>query len=150
MTFTTDTMQGVALVPRVPRYVKKYVEFFADLTLQGMVVDMGVLQDVGSQTTAHSLFFSPTEYEFQQYPASLLAAAIVAAARRALSIRPLWCQSLTTLVGYSQLDIADVFSHVWKYYLECFPAEGAAADKAHASHATPTNVTAFAGELDEE
>ena len=35
MIFTTDTMQGVALIPKVPRYVKKYVEFFADLTLQG-------------------------------------------------------------------------------------------------------------------
>lgn len=36
MIFTTDTMQGVPLIPKVPRYVKKYVEFFADLTLQGV------------------------------------------------------------------------------------------------------------------
>ena len=35
MIFTTDTMQGVPLIAKVPRYVKKYVEFFADLTLQG-------------------------------------------------------------------------------------------------------------------
>lgn len=123
MIFTTDTMQGVPLIPKVPRYVKKYVEFFADLTLQ--------------------------EYAFQRYLPSKLAAAIVAASRRALSIRPLWNKALTELVGYSQLDIADVFTHVWKYYLECFPTEGAAADKAHAPFPTPTNVTAMVEDLDE-
>lgn len=111
--FTSDTMQGVSLIPKVPRYVKKYVEFFADLTLQ--------------------------EYAFKQYRPSLLSAAIVAASRRALSIRPLWTQALTDLVGYNQVQLAEVFTHVWEYYLECFPAEGAAAD---ASHATANDVMA--------
>lgn len=116
--FNTDRMQGMPLIEKVPRYVQKYVEFFADLTLQ--------------------------EYEFKEYCPSLLAAAIVAASRRALSIRPLWNDQLTELVGYNQEQIADAFTRVWRYYLECFPDEGAAAD---ASHAVETTDDVIGGSL---
>mgnify|MGYP003876034471 FL=1 len=146
MIFTTDTMQGVPLIPKVPRYVKKYVEFFADLTLQGVWLWSNQLC---TSALTDCVDDPPPEYAFQRYLPSKLAAAIVAASRRALSIRPLWNKALTELVGYSQLDIADVFTHVWKYYLECFPTEGAAADKAHAPFPTPTNVTAMVEDLDE-
>ena len=59
--FTDDSMMGRPLVAKVPRYIVKYTDFFTDMCQQ--------------------------EYQFYCYPPSLLAAAIVLAARRALNIR---------------------------------------------------------------
>lgn len=55
MIFTTDTMQGVPLIAKVPRYVKKYVEFFADLTLQGTYIPSpaGRCLRAGARRDAH-------------------------------------------------------------------------------------------------
>lgn len=56
--------------------------------------------------------------------------------------RPLWNDELTKLVGYSQEDIADCFSKVWAFYIECFPSEASTADAVHAQYAqSPDGVT---------
>jgi hypothetical protein len=60
LVFTNDTIAGRPLVPKVPRYVVKYTNFFTDMCQQ--------------------------DYSFARYPPSLLAAAIVVASRRALNI----------------------------------------------------------------
>ena len=106
--FEDDTFQGRPLVDKVPRYVQKYAEFFADLCLQ--------------------------DYAFQRYEPSLLAAAIITASRKALHIagapgaeagangsRGLWRPELTALTGTSELAMAPVMDHLWKHYLRCFP-----------------------------
>ena len=60
MLFHSDRMGERPLIAKVPRYFKKYMDFFVDLCQQ--------------------------EFAFQQYSPSMLAAAIVAASRRALRI----------------------------------------------------------------
>lgn len=92
------------MISKVPKYLRKYVDFFADLCLQ--------------------------DYSFQQYPPSILAAGIVAASRRALNVRPVWCPALSELVRYTEDEVADCFRHIWGYYVESFPVEAAAADAA--------------------
>lgn len=94
--FTTDRMQGKKLVEKVPRYMKKYGDFFADLCLQ--------------------------EYSFQQYPSSLLAAAVVMASRRALAIVPYWCPELSALAEYKEETVTPVYEHIWRYYQMSFPS----------------------------
>ena len=119
--FEDDTFQARPVVDKVPRYVQKYAEFFADLCLQ--------------------------DYAFQRYEPSLLAAAIITASRKALHIagpcgsgsgsegpggaaggvaganssRGLWRPELTSLTGTSELAMAPVMDHLWKHYLRCFP-----------------------------
>lgn len=95
VTFQDDTWQERSLIEKIPKYVKKYAEFFCNLTLQ--------------------------EYAFQQYLPSHLAAAILLASRVALQLQPRWRPELTRLTGYEQKDIMDVFTHVWSYYEEQFP-----------------------------
>ena len=63
------------------------------------------------------------EYSFQQYPPSLLAAAIVLAARKAINIRPLWCAALEPVLGYSEAACAGAFAHVWDNYSLLFPED---------------------------
>jgi Cyclin, C-terminal domain len=67
------------LVNKVTRYMKKYVEFFANLCQQ--------------------------DYSFQRYLPSTIAAASVLAARRALCVQPLWRPELETL---SRCKLADI------------------------------------------
>lgn len=98
-TFEDDTWQGRALIEKIPKYVKKYAEFFCNLTLQ--------------------------EYSFQQYLPSQLAAAILLASRVALQLEPRWRPELARLTHYGENDIIDVFNHVWRYYEEQFPGHGA-------------------------
>ena len=93
--FEDDLMQGKALVEKVPRYVQKYAEFFADLCLQ--------------------------DYDFQRYPPSLLSAAILTASRKALHVSPLWRPELTALTGTAESEMAPVMEHLWRHYLDCFP-----------------------------
>jgi len=94
-TFQNDLWQNRALIEKIPKYVKKYAEFFCNLTLQ--------------------------EYAFQQYLPSHLAAAIILASRVALQLQPRWRPELVILTGYEELEIKDVFDHVWNYYEEQFP-----------------------------
>ena len=100
-TFQDDSWQGRALIEKIPKYVKKYAEFFCNLTLQ--------------------------EYSFQQYLPTHLAAAIILASRVALQLEPRWRPELARLTGYDELEIIDVFHHVWTYYEEQFPGHGSRA-----------------------
>jgi len=97
-TFNDDTWQGRSLIEKIPKYVKKYADFFCNLTLQ--------------------------EYSFQQYLPSLLGAAVILASRVALNIEPKWRPELVNLTGYNEVEITDAFHHVWSYYEEQFPGHG--------------------------
>jgi len=98
VTFEEDRWQGRKLIEKIPKYVKKYAEFFCNLTLQ--------------------------EYSFQKYDPSLLAAAIVMASRVALNVEPRWRPELTVLSGYEEADISECYEQVFKYYEEQFPDHG--------------------------
>merc|ERR1719491_2321944 len=97
-TFQSDSWQDRALIEKIPKYVKKYAEFFCNLTLQ--------------------------EYAFQQYLPSQLAAAILLASRVALQLQPRWRPELTTLTGQEESQIIHIFNHLWGYYEEQFPGHG--------------------------
>lgn len=96
--FKDDLWQGRPLIEKIPKYMKKYSEFFCNLTLQ--------------------------EYSFQQYLPSLLAAAILMASRVCINVHPKWRDELTLLTGYDESQILHVFDHVWKYFEEQFPGHG--------------------------
>ena len=96
--FVDDTWQGRTLIPKIPKYVKKYGEFFCNLTLQ--------------------------DYSFQQYLPSELAAASILASRVALQLEPRWRPELVRLTGYEESEILHIFHHVWSYYEEQFPGHG--------------------------
>uniref|UniRef100_A0A7S3QJF9 Cyclin N-terminal domain-containing protein n=1 Tax=Chaetoceros debilis TaxID=122233 RepID=A0A7S3QJF9_9STRA len=96
--FQDDTWQDRNLIEKIPKYVKKYADFFCNLTLQ--------------------------EYSFQQYLPSELAAAILLASRVALQLQPRWRPELTTLTGQEESQIIHIFNHLWGYYEEQFPGHG--------------------------
>lgn len=96
--FIDDTWQGRHLIPKIPRYIKKYAEFFCNLALQ--------------------------DYCFQQYRPSILAAAAVMASRVALQVEPRWRPELVRLTGYGESEIVPIFDHLWSYYEEQFPGHG--------------------------
>jgi len=96
--YVDDTWQNRELVDKVPKYVKKYVEFFCNLTLQ--------------------------DYAFQQYLPTQLGAAVILASRVALQLEPRWRPELVRLTGYEEQDIVEIFHHVWTYYEEQFPGHG--------------------------
>jgi len=96
--FYDDLWQGRPLIEKIPKYMKKYSEFFCNLTLQ--------------------------EYSFQQYLPSLLAAAILMASRVCINVQPKWRQELTILTGYDESQILHIFEHVWAYFEEQFPGHG--------------------------
>ena len=95
VTFIDDTWQGRSLIEKIPKYVKKYAEFFCNLTLQ--------------------------EYSFQQFLPTHLAASILLASRVALQLEPRWRPELVRLTGLEEGEIAPIFQHVWTYYEEQFP-----------------------------
>lgn len=101
VTFVDDTWQGRSLIEKIPKYIKKYSDFFCNLALQ--------------------------EYSFQQYLPSHLSAAIILASRVALQLEPRWRPELARLTGYEEHEIIDVFHHVWRYYEEQFPGHGSRA-----------------------
>ena len=117
--FEADTMHGRPLAQKVPKYMKRYVEFFADLCLQ--------------------------DYAFQRFSPSMMAAAIVMASRKALGIQPLWREELSQNTRYIKNDINPCFKAVWGCYRFNFPNASDAASKAAASSSTsekesPTGV----------
>lgn len=101
VTFMNDSWQGRGLIEKIPKYVKKYAEFFCNLTLQ--------------------------EYSFQRYLPTHLSAAILLASRVALQLEPRWRPELVRLTGYEEVEIMDAFHHVWTYYEEQFPGHGSRA-----------------------
>jgi hypothetical protein len=111
--FEDDTWQRRALIDKIPKYVKKYTEFFCNLTLQ--------------------------DYAFQQYLPTKMAAAIILASRVALQLEPRWRPELVRLTGYEEADIVDIFHHVFTYYEEQFPGHGARS----ISPRSVTNSTTF-------
>lgn len=113
-TFVDDTWQDRALIEKIPKYVKKYADFFCNLTLQ--------------------------EYSFQQYLPTHLGAAILYASRVALQLEPRWRPELTRLTGYEENQLLDCFQHVWSYYEEQFPGHGSRS----ISPRSVTNNDAFA------
>lgn len=96
--FEDDLWQRRGLIPKIPKYVKKYAEFFANLCLQ--------------------------EHSFHRYLPTLHASAIILAARVALQLEPRWRPELVRLTGYEEDDILDCFHQVWTYYEEQFPGHG--------------------------
>ena len=109
--FHEDRMKGRELVDKVLKYVKRYIDFFADLCLQ--------------------------DYSFQKHSPSLMAAAIIMASRKALSIRPLWRSELAILTEFEQHEVAPCFDAIWKCYRKNFPNAPLPADEATSS---PTGV----------
>jgi len=97
--FETDTWKGRTLIKTIPDYIKKYAEFFCNLTMQ--------------------------EHAFQQYRPSHLAAAILLASRIALQIEPKWRPELVRLAGFEEFELFRVYRHVWSYYEEQFPGHRA-------------------------
>jgi hypothetical protein len=93
-----DLWQGRTLIDKLPKYLKKYCEFFANLCMQ--------------------------DYSFQQFYPSELAASIIMASRRALQITPLWHGGLEHNTGYSEDTISECYAKVWGYYEEQFPGHG--------------------------
>ena len=96
--FDDDLWQQRPLIPKIPRYVKKYAEFFANLTLQ--------------------------DYSFQQYLPTKLAAAMILSSRVALQLEPRWRPELVQLTGYEEDEIVGIFEHCWTYYSKTFPGHG--------------------------
>ena len=94
--FEGDSWNGRPLIEKIPRYVKKYNDFFANLCLQ--------------------------DYFYAQFSPTLLAAAIVYAARHALSLAPLWRPELELLTGHGADEVREVFAHIWKFYSDTFPS----------------------------
>lgn len=100
-TFENDSWQGRNLIEKIPKYVKKYSDFFCNLTLQ--------------------------QYAFQKYLPSHLAAAIILASRVALQLEPRWKPELVALTGHAEHELIEVFHHIWSYYEEQFPGHGSRA-----------------------
>jgi hypothetical protein len=93
--FVDDSWNGRPLIEKIPRYIKKYNDFFANLCLQ--------------------------DYFYAQFSPSHLAASILYASRHALSLTPLWRPELEALTGHSHEEVHEVFSHIWKFYADTFP-----------------------------
>lgn len=100
--FDNDTLGYKPLRPAVIRFLVRYTDFFADFCLQ--------------------------DYAFNEYNPSLLAAAMVLTARRALNIVPIWNSALTDVLGYTETELHKVYDTVWKYYAVSFPSKVQEAD----------------------
>lgn len=96
ITFEKDIVDGKPFTKKAARYVKKYVTFFADLCLQ--------------------------DHGFLQYPPSILAAAIIAASRRAVKVDPIWNDSLQALTKYKEKHIYPAYKHIYNHFEATFPA----------------------------
>jgi len=111
--FENDMMQGLPLQAKVPRYMQKYVDFFADFCLQ--------------------------EYIFQMYTPSLLSATIIQASRKALHIFPYWRPELAALTGVAEDSMTQSMDHVWNHYIKNFP-QSYDASRAVTTGPSPTTV----------
>jgi hypothetical protein len=77
------------------RFLRKYTEFFVDLSLQ--------------------------EYTFNIYSSNILACAAIAGARKAVGLYPFWSVELEDLTGVYWRDISDCFEQLYKYFEKTFP-----------------------------
>lgn len=97
MLFADDEVLGRAgagLQLQARAYLAKYADFFADLGLQ--------------------------EYAFQAFRPSVVAAAALAAARKALGVSPLWREELSVVTGYVVEQVEPCFSALWSHYEASF------------------------------
>ena len=102
-------------VEKLPRYVRKYCDFFADLSLQ--------------------------EYSFQKYRPSLLAAAIIVGSRQALHVKPIWRPELSLLTGVTQEEVMPIYDHLWKHYEITFPTAHAKHSQQAADNNSPKGIS---------
>ena len=93
--YSTDRVIGRPCNERVVVYLRKYVDFLADLCLQ--------------------------DYSFQQFRESVKGAAFLYSGRRALSIDPIWPDRLAQITTYSKEDLSECANAVWSYYRGQFP-----------------------------
>jgi len=82
-------------------YLLKFSKFFLDIAVQS--------------------------YQFHQYPASIMAAAVLIASRRALKIVPYFNDKLPALCRHTPDAVRPCFGALWKQYLLKFPEDAAKA-----------------------
>ena len=99
--YNSDRWRSHAIIESVPQYVRKYALFFTTLSQQ----DERLLQ------------FRP----------SLVAAAVVRAARRALAISPAWPDELARLTAYARADVDPAYTLLWSGYEQGWPSNAAQA-----------------------
>lgn len=85
--FSTDRTLIRNIDSKLLRYLRKYAEFFTDLTLQ--------------------------DYEFSAYPSHIVACAAIAAARKAVGLAPIWNAELQELTEATWEQIEPCFSKLY-------------------------------------
>jgi hypothetical protein len=95
--FTPDTVEGVPADSRIVRFARRYLYFLCEMAL-----------DVP---------------EVRAAAPSLAAAAVVAAARRAVRVTPEWRREVEALVGYRRDEVADVVGALYARFAEKYPVE---------------------------
>jgi len=93
--FPDDLVRGQKLNELGIRYLRKYIDFFSDLVQQ--------------------------DYSFQQYLPSVLAAGIIAAARRTNEFQPIWNARLQSMTDCDEKKVYDCYTHICSYYAKTFP-----------------------------
>lgn len=122
--FQDDVWNGRAVIEKIPRYVKKYNDFFANLCLQDYFYTQVTIWFFlrASFGLAISVRFSLRVFcLLLQYTPTHLAAAILYSARHALTLTPLWRPELEALTGHTAEEVHGVFTHIWKFYADTFP-----------------------------
>lgn len=94
--FFDDAWAGRPPVEKLPRSVKRYDDFFLNLSLQ--------------------------DYHYAQFTPAHLAAAIVCASRSVLSLTPVWRPELEALTGYTEEHVAPVCTKIINSYTDQFPS----------------------------
>lgn len=87
-TFSTDKCYIREIDAKLLRYLRKYAEFFVDLSLQ--------------------------DYEFVEFNAHIVACASIAGARKAVGLLPLWNEELEELTQTSWDEIDKCFRALYK------------------------------------
>jgi hypothetical protein len=129
--FEEDLVDRKPVSDRAVRYVREYCQFFNDLCLQGIML-RGTAVCVPSDSYADHcgvrvrVCISLTvcaEYSFQQYLPSVLACAVVGAARTAIRVEPVWRAELSSLSRHSAADVFAAYRHLYTYYEQTFPVQ---------------------------
>jgi len=85
-----QTQTSAVSLKKITRYLQRYAEFFAEMTLQ--------------------------EYGFQKYSSSIVAASIVVASRKAINIMPYWRPEMEPLLRCKWDDIRECLEDVLNLY----------------------------------
>jgi hypothetical protein len=94
--FSDDRVQGVPLFPKVDRYIRRHVDFFADFALQ--------------------------RYEFERFSSQAVAAAIIVVSRQALQVEPAWRPELEALTGLPLEAVRPCRDMLRAAYQQVFPS----------------------------